>query len=355
MTTDDLPPLTAIFYDGRSNRKRRVELRPGETIEIVEDGTVLASWIVDDIRVADGDMALRLSSVSAPPLARLEINDESIASRLRHFLPRLDETQEKRQTGRIVGWSLGAAGSIALMVVYGIPFAADRLAPHVPVNIEKRLGETVDRQFLNLTGAQTCTDGEGQKAFNQMIDKIKPQGGRPIEAQVLSLDTINAVALPGDKIYLFDGMLQKANSPDEIAGVMAHEIGHAHNRDVMRTLMQTGGRSFLLGLLFGDFTGSSAIIFVTQTLLDASHSREAETAADDFAVATMTRLKRSAVPMGEFLKRLSGDDTATIIDSHPVGSARLERIRQSDIPTTGSKLLSDEEWRALKVICSGAP
>jgi Zn-dependent protease with chaperone function len=44
----------------------------------------------------------------------------------------------------------------------------------------------------------------------------------------------NAFALPGGKVYLFDGLLAKAENPDEIAGVLAHELGHLKHRDGIR-------------------------------------------------------------------------------------------------------------------------
>lgn len=342
-------PLLAVFYDGSSNRKHRVELQFSERLEIVEDGVLLDDWPFEDLRRVDGDMALRLTSVSAAPLARLEIADEATAAQLKALLPRLGELEEKRQTGRIVGWSLAAAASIVLMVLYGLPFAAERLTPLVPLSFEQRLGEAVDQQFLGLTGAESCANADGRAALAKMTGKLN--AGATIQAEVLSLDLVNAVALPGGKIYLFKGMLDKAESPDEIAGILAHEMGHAHHRHGLRALIETGSTSFLLGLLLGDITGSGAVIFAAQSLLDASHSREAETAADDFAVASMAKTGRSAVPMGKFLQRLTGDQTATILDTHPISSERLARIEQSDTGTTGPDILTKEEWRALQKIC----
>ena len=71
-------------------------------------------------------------------------------------------------------------------------------------------------------------------------------------------------------------------------------------------MLQRGGTSFLIGLLFGDVTGSSAVIFVTRSLFDASYSREGEDEADAFAVETMHALGRSPAPMGELLFRITG-------------------------------------------------
>jgi predicted Zn-dependent protease len=166
----------------------------------------------------------------------------------------------------------------------------------------------------------------------------------------------NAIALPGGKIYLFDALLQKANSPDEVAGIIAHELGHAHHRHNMRTLIYNGGSSFLIGLLLGDITGGSAVIFATRSLLQASHSREAEQEADDFAYTTMRKLGRSPVPMAELLFRITGAEGKqlrgfSILSSHPLTEDRLAAAKKNDRGNTGPEILSESEWRALKAIC----
>jgi predicted Zn-dependent protease len=166
----------------------------------------------------------------------------------------------------------------------------------------------------------------------------------------------NAFALPGGRIYVLDGLLQKAQSPDEIAGVIAHELGHAHHRHNMRTLIHNGGSSFLVGLLLGDITGASAVIFASRQLLQASHSREAEQEADDFAYATMRKLGRSPVPMAELLLRITGEQGKrlggfTILNSHPLTESRLAAAKINVPNKPGPDLLSPAEWRALKAIC----
>jgi Zn-dependent protease with chaperone function len=330
-------------------------LRFAEQLDIVEDGETIASWPYGDIRRADGFELLRLSSISALPLARLEVEDHAAEQKILNVCVSLEDAASSVRTWRIVAWSLAAAGSIVLMTLFGIPFAADRIAPIVPAAYEKRLGDAVDKQVQTMMGGKVCDRPEGQSAFAKMVQKLQGAGGgiAEPEAQVLASIVPNAIALPGGRIYLFDGLLQKANNPDEIAGVIAHEIGHAHNRDGLRNLIRTGGTSFLIGLLFGDITGSGAVIFASRALLDASHSREAETGADDYAVAAMTKLGRSPVPMGELLVRVTRrKGSGTIIDSHPVSAQRLERFRQSDRPVAGEPILDDEEWRALKQICS---
>lgn len=356
MVLNDPTEGAATYYDGTSSRKRRVTLRFADRLHIVEDGATLALWPYDDIRRADNPQILRLSCVSALLLARLEIEDEAAAQAVLSRSPSLNVASAGPQTWRIVGWSLAAVCSIVAVTLYGIPLAAGRLAPLVPFAVEKRIGEAVDKQVRFLFDGKVCSEPEGQAAFAAMVGKLKDAGGvdQPLDAQVLSSSLPNAFALPGGKIYLMDGLLQKAQSPDEIAGVIAHELGHVQHRDNLRKVIQTGGTSFLIGLLFGDITGSSAVIFASRSILDASYSRDAETAADAFAIAAMNTLGRSARPMGEFLVRVTGDGgkrTITILDSHSLSEDRLNRMKRADRPNTGPDILSPREWRALKDIC----
>ncbi len=221
---------------------------------------------------------MRLSCLTALPLSRLEFADKASAERVLAACPALDEGHHSKQTGKIVGWSLAAAASIVLVTLFGIPLLADRLAPMVQYAIEKRIGEAVDRQAKTILGGRVCENKAGQAALDKMVDKIRVAGGMntPLEAHVLSTSIPNAFALPGGKVYLLDGLVQQAKSVDEVAGVLAHELGHAHHRDGLRKIIQTGGSSFLIGLLFGDVMGGGAVLFATRTMIDASYSREAE-------------------------------------------------------------------------------
>jgi Zn-dependent protease with chaperone function len=357
MNPGDAP--VAVYRDGTSSRKRAVTLRFAEQLQIIEDGTVIAAWPYDDIRRADGPHRLRVSCVSALPLARLETDSETVALELASRC-RLLDAHAGRQTWRIVGWSLAAACSIVAVTLFGIPLLADRLAPLVPFAVEKRIGEAVDQQVRVVFGGKVCDRPEGQAAFTAMVKKLSDAGGIdfPLDAAVVSSTVPNAIALPGGKIYLFDALLQKAQSPDEIAGVLAHELGHVQHRDSLRKVIQNGGTSFLIGLLFGDITGGSAVIFAARSIVDASYSRESENDADDFAVGVMHKLGRSPRPMGEFLVRVtsggkSSKSVATILDSHPISEDRLTRMKQEHRPDSGPPILSEAQWRALKDICKG--
>jgi Zn-dependent protease with chaperone function len=353
------PPDQVRFFDGQSNRRHLVNLSLGAQCDIVEDNAAIAQWPYDKIRRVDAPPGvLRLSCLAAPPLARLEIREGSLASELASRCPNLDADNPGRKgaTGRIVGWSVAALVSIVLVVIYGVPFAAERLTPLVPQSFESRIGEAADKQMRLVFEGKACNAGEGQAAFVKLVRTLHDAAGfeGPVDAVVLSTAVPNAFALPGGKIYLFDGLLEKAHNSDEIAGVLAHELGHVKHRDSMRNLIYNGGTSFLIGLLFGDVTGSSAILFASRTMFDATYTREAEANADAFSIDLMHKLGRSPKPMGELLLRVTGnekDKNFSFLSNHPFTEDRLALMRKEDRPPTAPPILSDEEWMALRSIC----
>lgn len=348
----------SVFYDGTSSRRHSVQLVLKDQLEISENMTTLASWPFSDIRRADGASGiLRLSCVSAPSLARLEIRDAALAatviSRCTHLN---DNTVGGRGVLAIIGWSLAAAVSIVGLIWFGVPLAADRLAPLVPNALERRIGDAAEGQIRIMFGGKSCINMAGRQAFDKLMGEISTAAGidTPVRSDVLDTPVPNAFALPGGRVFLFSGLLAKAENPDEIAGVLAHELGHVSHRDNTRNLIYNGGTSFLIGLLFGDITGSGALVFASRSLVTASYSREAEQRADDFSIQVMHRLGRPTKPMGELIFRITGneaDKTLSILANHPLTEDRLKHLGDEDRPASGPPLLNDQEWTALKAIC----
>jgi Zn-dependent protease with chaperone function len=353
-----LPGGSAVYFDGTSSRRHAVTLGFHDRLEINADHRTLAGWSYADIRRADSPSGiLRLSCLTAPVLARLEIRDATIAAELISRCLRLDENAPGgRGVAAIVGWSLAATVSIVGIVLFGVPLAADRLTPLVPQAFERRLGDVAERQVKAIFGGKVCSNEAGQAAFSKLVNALRDAAGldTSVQSAVISTPIPNAFALPGGKVYLFSGLLAKADNADEIAGVLAHELGHLQHRDGTRNLIYSGGSSFLIGLLFGDITGSGALIFASRSLVTASYSREAEANADTFSIAVMHRLGRPPKAMGELLFRVTGkeaDHSLSILASHPLTEDRLARMSREDQQPSGPPLLTAAEWTSLKAIC----
>jgi Zn-dependent protease with chaperone function len=348
----------AVYLDGQTNQKHRVTVKPSAALEIAENGAFLAAWAYADIRRADGPKdILRLRNIAAAKLARLEIADPSAQAQLLRLCKLLDGEGAvgNVSTARIVFWSLAAAASLLAIIWFGLPFISARLTGLVPLSLEKRLGEAADGRVHAMFGGKTCTRPEGTAALAKLVGALQAKAQLPLppEPSVLASPIPNAFALPGGKVYALYGLLEKAESPDELAGVLAHEFGHVAHRDGLRRLIEDSGTGFLVGLLFGDVTGASVMLSAGRGLLNAAYSRDAEANADRFALELMEKLGRSPKPLGDLLLRISRpekDDPLSIFASHPMTADRMAMLEAGGAPA-GEPLLSFGEWRALKAIC----
>lgn len=350
---------SAIYFDGTSSRQHIVALVFNGELRISEGQQLLAVWSYADIRRADSQPGiLRLTCLTAPLLARLQIRDPAFAAELISRCSRLDEdVPGQHGVAKIVGWSIAAAVSIVGVIWFGVPLAADRLTQLVPQALERRLGDGAAVQIKTVFGGKSCNAAAGQEAFDKLVGRLREAGdlGPPVISSVLATPVPNAIALPGGQMLLFSGLLDKAQNPDEIGGVLAHELGHLRHRDNLRNMIHQGSTSFLIGLLFGDVTGSSAVIFAGRALINSSYSRDVEQSADTFSIDVMQKLGRPTKPMGELLFRVTGKQGGkglSIVASHPLTEDRLERMSEADRPPSGPPLLTLEEWTALKAICA---
>lgn len=357
---EGLAPCT--FFDGASNQRHQVDVDIQQNLIISENGRIIATWAFGSIRRADGPLGfLRLSCVDAPSLARLEIADPALAALITARCAAIDaDGGGGRQTMRVVGWSMAAIVSILLSVVFVVPYVAEKATPYIPPSFDRWLGRVAEPQLALLFGGKECAESEGSAVVRALVRRIGEAGGveGEVTAKIMNVPVANAFALPGGRIFIFDGLIRQARNVDELAGVIAHELGHVRHRDQVRAMIHHGGATFLIGLLFGDIAGGGAIIVATRTLFHSAYSREAESAADEFARTTMLTLGRSPLPLGEFLVRLSGGDKASglaIFDSHPLGEERRERLARAGEPVLGPPLLDKVEWEAVRAACHKLP
>ncbi|HEY4747844.1 MAG TPA: M48 family metallopeptidase, partial [Steroidobacteraceae bacterium] len=159
-------------------------------------------------------------------------------------------------------------------------------------------------------------------------------------------------------------LVAKANNPDELAGAIAHEMGHVAHRDGVRVLMQAAGLSFLFGMLMGDFSGGGVAVMAMKTVLQSSYSRETEAAADGYGASLLGRLGRDPHALGAILIRIAGTPgpMAKILLDHPEAEERaaaIDALARAAPPRPGgadaATLLDESEWAALKRICTTAP
>ena len=197
---------------------------------------------------------------------------------------------ERRMRAKVIVWSLVATASLVGVAVWGVPRIATRLTPLIPYAVERRLGELIEAQArasldTRHAGAafecgNTAKEKPGRAAFDKLMEQLETAAGlpMPLHPLVVRQPEANAITLPGGYIYVFQGLIDKAETPDELAGVIAHEVGHVAHRDGTRAVLQAAGLSLLFGILLGDFVGGGAVVFAAKTMLQTSYCREVENA-----------------------------------------------------------------------------
>jgi Zn-dependent protease with chaperone function len=359
---------SAVYFDGLRPLPRHAEVAlAAKGLRLSIDGGPFFSWEYGAVRLEeDGQLPLRFHREQSGTHTGevLEIHDANLAAELKARCGSLGGTQQERSRLRmkIIGWSLAAVVSLGAMVFYGIPALATRLAPLVPWRTEVALGKAVEGEVLRqLSGdtAKVCAaegNGPGKQALKAMVERLTRHAALPGELDVKVIDSSvqNAFTLPGGKIVFMRALIERADSPDEVAGVLAHEMGHVAHRDAMRGIIHAGGVSFLVGTLLGDFTGAGALVIGTKFLLGSRYSRENEAQADDFAIDVMTKAGGDVKALGSFLRRVAsspGERQLELVLSHPVTDDRIAAINARAPVGQRTPLLNDAEWRALQRIC----
>lgn len=145
---------------------------------------------------------------------------------------------------------------------------------------------------------------------------------------------INAMTMFGGRIYVLRGLLSYTESPEELAGVMAHEIGHAQERHVVHRLVKELGVTAVLTLLAGGDPGT--VTQILKALMQSVFSRNQESRADQFALSLMENAGIDPIHLADFFRRLEEDEKTypkglEIMMTHPHHTSRIEDIEQYEV------------------------
>ncbi|WP_261385874.1 M48 family metallopeptidase [Tateyamaria omphalii] len=356
----------ATYFDGDMPKPVPVYITPSSDrvhLMLAREDAADIVWPVADVRAVEDhpagiDTVLRLTT---DPVARLYVPDAGTLPPL----PNLNRAAPPKGRGRLALWAAGAVAAVALQIGLLIPLMADQLANFIPPRAERALGEATFNQIRDALGnnalgpLRVCEAPEGRAALDAMAATFAPAmpEGTEVSVFVLNHPMINAFALPGGYVVFFRGLIDAAETPEEVAAVFAHELGHVVSRDPTRHALRSAGSIGVLGLLFGDFAGGAVVLFLAERLIDANYSQGAEEAADAFAHEALEQANISPAALGDMFQRLRdeyGDNDGILSHflSHPSLSDRIDRAHAAaPAGETWSPVLSDDQWTALQAIC----
>ncbi|MDE9451366.1 M48 family metallopeptidase [Aliiroseovarius sp. Z3] len=340
-----------------------------EGLELAQPDGQSVIWRWAELR-AEPDQADKdalVISRSGDKVARLYLRDKNVKAQVRTRAPHLKKRDRAISVPKLVTWAGGAAASVAAIIFVLVPMMAAQLAVLLPPEGEKALGDTTFEQIrmaldeTGLAGAAICEAPAGNAAMQAMYDRLNPASDLPYDIQIhiLDHDMVNAFALPGGRIVFFRGLIEQAENPEEVAAVLAHEIGHVVNRDPTRDALRSAGSLGVLGLLFGDFAGGTIALFLANQLINASYSQSAEAVADDYAHELLDKAGVSPAALGTMFERLlaeHGDAEGIVAHfmSHPQMGERIAAAQAAVVEgQTYGSILEADAWRSLQTVCGG--
>lgn len=257
--------------------------------------------------------------------------DESVRRSIRRI------RGEKRR-GMAIGVIIVAA---IIASIYGLVLLKDPLVRavvrRVPPSVEAKLGDVALRQILLMS--ETVSEPKINEPLEGLLSRIATASGsaHTFRLHVIDDETVNAFALPGGHVLFNTGLLLKAESAEEIAGVMAHEIAHVTEQHSLQQIVSTIGVFALVQALFGDVSGLIAVAADGGArLLTMSFSRDGERDADSKGLEFLDRAQIDPGGMLSFFGKLHDEEknaapagaaqALQLLSTHPATDERIARL-----------------------------
>lgn len=329
------------YLDGKTAARKTASVEiSAEGLLITTAGGGRAFWPFSEIRQKPGHddtEPVRLERGGEFPEV-LVISNPDFMGALRRFAPRHTARFSRHATRRsrlkmaiYAGICVVLAG--ILLYLWGLPLLASTVTPFVPVSWERALGDSA----LNTLAPQEnrLRDANTDKALRSMLAKLQehePTSPYKFEITVVNSPLVNALALPGGNIIIFRGLIDQAKSPEEIAGVLAHEMQHVLKRHSVRRIIEHSSTSLIIAAVTGDMTGAAAYgIKSAQAIALLNYSRQDEDEADEAGASMMIRAGLNPAGMISFFERMKKDTDQPLLikylSSHPDMGDRINRIR----------------------------
>lgn len=228
---------------------------------------------------------------------------------------------------------LGLFLGFVIGIIWLLGLLADGLIGMIPPSVEKQLGAVVVPVFERLAQPSPAQD-----TLNKMLDRLEAnlpanqRQERDYRVLYVPDSTVNALALPGDAIVIYSGLVKKAESENELMMVLGHELGHFAHRDHLRSL----GRTLLFKAAIAYFIGDagwlqSIAAAGVEAVSKSSYSQSQESEADEFGLTLLQKTYGHVAGATDFFERLSEekDSSFAFLSTHPAPRDRVSQLKRS--------------------------
>ena len=346
------------YTDGQTARVRRVSIRFDGMFLLVRDvdrNESIGQWLPADIAAEPGvrDNVVILKRKDATGEC-LELHGVGIKAELREVGVGIGGLPDRsgRRVVLAMALILGIVAFAALIWSL-VPTVSQAIARKVPLEVERQLSGYVEQALSD----SYCVSDEAQVVLDSVMLRLAGEGHALAPVHILNISIPNAFAMPGGGIVLTRGLVESAEHPDEVAGVLAHEIQHVKQRHVMAGMIRGALLSTLWAVSVGDYSGLMIVdpstAFQIATL---QFSREDEASADRGAIAMLDGAGIRRDGFRDFFERLETDEGSIPewLSTHPASGSRAESAVQVANPIPTTPALDEVEWDTLAQGCDSA-
>lgn len=237
---------------------------------------------------------------------------------------------------------------LASLLAFGFARGLAPLAHAVPWAWERDLAPLVTHDLK----PRLCRDAAGEAALRTLVARLYPLDAADrevtIDVHLVKKREVNAFAGPGGQIVLYSGLIEKAQSAEEVAGVLAHEIAHVRERHILESAIVRIFTGAGMALLAGDASYADW----SRYFLSLRFSRRQEHRADVEAFRRLAAAEVDAAAMVRFFERLAQDERLLppLLSDHPAAQERAA-LAAMHPPGAVRPVLSPEAWQALRSAC----
>jgi beta-barrel assembly-enhancing protease len=355
--------MRARYADGRAAITFDAECQLDADAVTARVGEAAHIWRYDEMaRTDDGNG--RIVFKRRPDTGERLMFEDEAKEALKQAAPKLfTPSAHGVERPRVVIGVVATAWSLAAAFLIGVPLAAAPLADLMPSAYRTQVADISWSQVGAFTNY--CDDSdEAARVLNDMTYRMMEASNvaRRDEIWITIVDAPfpNAFALPDDSIVVTDDLIALAEHPDELTGVLAHEIAHIEHNHVMTNIIRQIGAGMFFDIVFGGAGAGQAIAIASVNLAGLRYSRGDEEDADatgldylDAAGIDSGGLARLFERFEEVAQEEGAGDIPTLLSSHPASAARAQaaRIRSR---TGLQPSLTDAEWRIVRQACGGS-
>ncbi len=362
MASDPSGAYQGYFNDGQTATSHEVQITfgPDGLLFGPKDESAQEHWTFEGLRPVrpvpkSGPARLRYEGV---PEARLIVPSPEFAQAVLQRAPQLGTAAGHRATAKVA--ALCIAGLVAFAAVSWLILSAApaTVSTMIPKSWWGHIGEQIEASVIK--NAKQCEGAEGKRALASMAFRFSDDV-EPNSVRVYDLPFVNAFAMAGGRVVLTSKLIEAAKSPDEVAGVLAHELGHVKARHPEEQLVRVFGLQLIMSTLWGGGGLGDAMAQGGALLAILRYTRGAEREADAIAIELLRKAKINPHGLADFfeiVKKLYGSKSqedlgriGSMLRTHPGLKERIAQIRKLET-SSNTPALSKEDWEALKTICN---